>query len=52
MEHPPAFLGAADETAEIFTKLQQDEQDFSCGIRDEGSGGERPSRFFMEFRSR
>jgi hypothetical protein len=38
MEHPPAFLGAADEATEISTKINQDEPDFSCGIRDEGSG--------------
>jgi hypothetical protein len=39
MEHPPAFLGAADETTEIFTKIQQDGPNFSCGTRDEGSDG-------------
>jgi hypothetical protein len=38
MEHPPAFLSAADEATEISTKINQDEPDFSCGIRDEGSG--------------
>ena len=38
MEHPPAFLGAADETTGISTKIKHYEPDFSCGIRDEGSG--------------
>jgi hypothetical protein len=30
-------------------KIQQDETEFSCGILDEGSGGERLSRFLRDF---